>query len=63
MLPQVSTLNMETANSSETSVAIHQPAQRHIPNGSDLYSHRRENLKAHMYIKFSPFNESSNVWF
>jgi hypothetical protein len=43
-------LKMEAIRSSETSVNKI-PTRRHIPEDGILHSHRRENLKSHMFLQ------------
>jgi hypothetical protein len=43
-------LMMEAAHTSETSVYSNESTWRYIPEGSNLHTRRRENLKSHMFI-------------
>jgi hypothetical protein len=51
-LTDSSTLKMETICSSETSVQT-RSTQRHIPENDILHSHRREDLKSHIWCHFT----------
>jgi hypothetical protein len=42
-------LMMEAASTSETSVNFYQTTRRNNPEDSHLHTHRRENLKSHMF--------------
>jgi hypothetical protein len=46
------TMVMETARTSETSVDIQLRTRQYIPEGSELHTRRRENLKSHRLSVF-----------
>jgi hypothetical protein len=48
-----STLKMESARSSESSINFYQTTRFNIPEDSTPYNHRRENLKSHILLRNS----------
>lgn len=55
-----STLYMEAADSSETSLSTYKTTQRHLAVDHEIDIHHHENLNSHMYTAFIYYLYSNN---
>jgi hypothetical protein len=54
-------LMIEAARTSETLVNFYQTARRYNPEDSHLRTHRRENLKSHLYSVYSMLGPAAHL--